>query len=452
MPRNASPTTLTLNQIGAFCSEWSESTLQEACQLVTDGTHDSPKEVSKGFPLVTGKCIKGGRLSIDAAYLISEADHKKVISRSRAIKGDLLFANIGNSAGEVCLINEEVDISIKNLALFRPSKQLDGVFLLAYLRSRRVQNYIRNTILGSAQPFMGLGTLRGFPVPLPPITEQRAIAHILGTLDDKIELNRKTNETLEEIAKALFKSWFVDFDPVRAKAEGRPTGLPAEISDLFPDSFEDSELGQIPSGWEIKAISNLCQSISSGGTPSRKNSEYWIGGTISWFKTGELRDSFLLESEERITQAGLNESSCKYFDKGDILFALYGATVGKMGIVTAPSTANQAAACLRPLEEVGTPFLEGMLYATRERLMNIATGAAQQNLYLGVVKEHAVVAPCKPLPKMFSQLVEPINQRRLCCLKESSSLSSFGNALLPKLISGEIRIPDAEKMLEEVDI
>ena len=250
MPRNASPTTLTLNQIGAFCSEWSESTLQEACQLVTDGTHDSPKEVSKGFPLVTGKCIKGGRLSIDAAYLISEADHKKVISRSRAIKGDLLFANIGNSAGEVCLINEEVDISIKNLALFRPSKQLDGVFLLAYLRSRRVQNYIRNTILGSAQPFMGLGTLRGFPVPLPPITEQRAIAHILGTLDDKIELNRKTNETLEAMAKALFKSWFMDFDSVRAKAEGRSTGLPAEISDLFPDSLEDSELGEIPSGWQ----------------------------------------------------------------------------------------------------------------------------------------------------------------------------------------------------------
>ena len=305
---------------------------------------------------------------------------------------------------------------------------------------------------GSAIPSTTRDAFYSLDVFLPPIEEQKAIAHILGTLDEKIELNRKTNETLEAMAKALFKSWFVDFDPVRAKAEGRPTGLPAEISDLFPDSFEDSELGEIPSGWEIKAISNLCQSISSGGTPSRKNSEYWIGGTISWFKTGELRDSFLLESEERITQAGLNESSCKYFDKGDILFALYGATVGKMGIVTAPSTANQAAACLRPLEEVGTPFLEGMLYATRERLMNIATGAAQQNLYLGVVKEHAVVAPCKPLPKMFSQLVDPINQRRLCCLKESSSLSSFRNALLPKLISGEIRIPDAEKMLEEVGV
>src|SRR6185437_14972630 len=96
-------------------------------------------------------------------------------------------------------------------------------------------------------------------IPLPPIHEQRAIAHILGTLDDKIELNRRMNETLEAIARALFKSWFVDFDPVRARAEGRDTGLPAHIADLFPDSFEDSELGEIPSGWEVGSLGDLSQ-------------------------------------------------------------------------------------------------------------------------------------------------------------------------------------------------
>ena len=130
MTSRSSTTKTPLEQIGKFCDEWEQSTLQNACSLVTDGTHDSPKESTSGFPLVTGKCIKGGELNIGAAYLISEEDHKKVLSRSHAKRGDLLFANIGNSIGEVCQIKQEVDISIKNLALFRPSEKLDGIFLL----------------------------------------------------------------------------------------------------------------------------------------------------------------------------------------------------------------------------------------------------------------------------------------------------------------------------------
>jgi type I restriction enzyme S subunit len=407
-----------------------------------------------GVRFVNIRCLEDGRLITSKMSQISKEEAYGKYSHFLLDADDYVVSSSG-TLGRVATVQTEDLPCCLNTSVIRMRPANDGLER-GYLKYFLFSDYYKSQIFafanGSAQLNYGPTHLKQMEIIAPPVADQKAIAHILGTLDDKIEQNRKTNETLEAIAKALFKSWFVDFDPVRAKAEGCPTGLPAEISDLFPDSFEDSELGEIPSGWEVKAISNLCRSISSGGTPSRKNSEYWIGGTIGWFKTGELRDSFLLESEERITQAGLNESSCKYFDKGDILFALYGATVGKMGIVTAPSTANQAAACLRPLEEIGTPFLEGMLYATRERLMNIATGAAQQNLYLGVVKEHAVVAPCKPLPKMFSQLVDPINQRRLCCLKESSSLSSFRDALLPKLISGEIRIPDAKKMLEEVGV
>ena len=435
-------------------SEWQEHRLGDITRWVSGGTpsKQNPEYWGGSIPWISASSMKA-KVCADSDERITE---EAVRSGARMcdpgtilllVRGSELHKRIpiGVAAKRVAF-NQDVK------AITTCSDDLSGDYLYYLLKGNG--DFLLNSV-----EFTGIGAgkletpfLQDLLFPIPTRKEQKVITDFMIALDDKIELNRKTNETLEAIAKALFKSWFVDFDPVRAKAEGRPTGLPAEISDLFPDSFEDSELGEIPSGWEVKAISNLCQSISSGGTPSRKNSKYWIGGTISWFKTGELRDSFLLESEERITQAGLNESSCKYFDIGDILFALYGATVGKMGIVTAPSTANQAAACLRPLEEIGTPFLEGMLYATRERLMNIATGAAQQNLYLGVVKEHAVVAPCKPLPKMFSQLVDPISQRRLCCLKESSSLSSFRDALLPKLITGEIRIPDAEKMLEEVGI
>jgi type I restriction enzyme S subunit len=438
-------------------SEWQETTLGDHCDLTTGFAFPSSAFLSDGngqVRLARGDNIKEGYF----AWGDKEKRWSSVtpdLERFLLKEGDVLVGMDGSKVGKNWAVVSNSDLPcllVQRVCCFRARSTLNQRLIRYLIGSNTFRQYIDSVKTGTSIPHISIGQIKDLPIPLPPLEDQKAIAHILGTLDDKIELNRKLNETLEAMAKALFKSWFVDFDPVRAKAEGRSTGLPAEISDLFPDSFEDSELGEIPSGWEVKAISNLCQSIGSGGTPSRKNSEYWIGGTISWFKTGELRDSFLLESEERITQAGLNESSCKYFDKGDILFALYGAIVGKMGIVTAPSTANQAAACLRPLEEIGTPFLEGMLYATRERLMNIATGAAQQNLYLGVVKEHAVVAPCKPLPKMFSQLVDPINQRRLCCLKESSLLASFRDALLPKLISGEIRIPDAEKMLEEVAV
>ena len=455
MPRNASPTTLTLNQIGAFCSEWTESTLQEACQLVTDGTHDSPKEASKGFPLVTGKCIKGGRLSVDAAYLISEADHKKVISRSRAIKGDLLFANIGNSAGEVCLINEKVDISIKNLALFRPSKKLDGIFLLAYLRSRRVQDYIRNTIIGSAQPFIGLGTLRGFPVPLPPITEQRAIAHILGTLDDKIELNRKTNETLEAMAKTLFKSWFVDFDPVRAKAEGRPTGLPAEISDLFPDSFEDSELGEIPKGWQVKTFEQVCKSIYSGGTPLTTEPNYW-DGDLPWFSSGETRAPFVNRTEKTITSLGVKESSTRLASKCSTVIASAGQghTRGQVSMLLLDSYVNQSVVVLEASKEISSEYFiffdASRRYDEFRRVSD--SSSSRGSLTTKILASLLTVDPPQEIHNLFRRMVETDIGKIGSNLDQTGVLTQARDALLPKLISGEIRIPDAEKMLEEVGV
>ena len=158
-------------------------------------------------------------------------------------------------------------------------------------------------------PKLTQGNMNQIPLLAPPLPEQRAIAHILGTLDDKIELNRRTNETLEAMARALFQSWFVDFDAVRAKAKGRDPGLPQPLADLFPARLGDSELGEIPAGWEVNEIDSLCQSITSGGTPARMNRAFWENGTIPWFKTGELLDGPLLDSEEHITETALENSS-----------------------------------------------------------------------------------------------------------------------------------------------
>ena len=330
---------------------------------------------------------------------------------------------------------------------------LDNAYLLYTCLSSIVQDELKSRIRGSTVPRVLKIDILGLQIPLPSIEEQKAIAHILGTLDDKIELNRKTNETLEAMAKSLFKSWFVDFDPVRAKAEGRHTGLPAEISDLFPDSFEDSELGEIPRGWSISCVNDLCEWVSSGGTPSRSRKDFWENGDIPWFKTGELNDAPLLDSAEKINELALGNSSCKLWDAGTILFAIYASpTVGRLGVLTESGTSNQAAAGLKAKSYIGTPFLRRTLLFSRDELQNIAVGAAQQNINVQVLKEHKVVAPDSSLAADYSNTVSPLDDQQICLAKSTRELCLLRDALLPKLISGEIRIPDAEKMLEEVGI
>ena len=232
--------------------EMIDTLASDFCNSVRDGTHDSPKPVEGyGKPLVTTKHMKGGQVNIEDAYRISESDFEKVNQRSQVHQWDVLISMIG-TLGELVLVKDEPTYAIKNIGLFKTKSKYDGLWLYYYLQTPKAKNYMRTSAQGSTQQYLSLKTLRGFPLSVPDSeTHKQAICEILGTLDDKIELNQKMNQTLEEIAKAIFKSWFVDFDPVRAKAEGRPTGLPPEISDLFPDELVDSEIGEIPKGWNV---------------------------------------------------------------------------------------------------------------------------------------------------------------------------------------------------------
>jgi type I restriction enzyme S subunit len=303
---------------------------------------------------------------------------------------------------------------------------------------------------GSAQPSLNRNFIYPIEVQVPPLDEQRAIAHILGTLDDKIELNRRMNETLEAMARALFKSWFVDFDPVRAKAEGRDPGLPQPLADLFPARLVDSELGEIPEGWEVGSVETLCESITSGGTPARMNPHFWEGGTIPWFKTGELLDGPLVESEEHITQAALDGSSCKLWPAGTILFALYASpTVGRLGVLTCPGTSNQAAAGLIAKSTIGVPFLRRLLLDARVKLQTIAVGAAQQNINQAVLKAHRAVIPPEKTASSYSRLVAAADDRQVTLSKEANALATLRDSLLPTLISGELRINRAQQLSPE---
>jgi type I restriction enzyme, S subunit len=264
---------------------------------------------------------------------------------------------------------------------------------------------------------------------LPPIHEQKAIANILGTLDDKIELNRKTNETLEAMAKALFKSWFVDFDPVRAKAEGRPTGLPAEISDLFPDSFEDSELGEIPKGWEVGGLEKFLV----------------------------LQRGFDLPAPHRIKGAY------------PVVAASGVSGTHNEPMASAPGVVTGRSGVLGKVFYIQTDFfpLNTTLWAKEFRLATpiygyfllsdidfaiFNAGSAVPTLnrnHLGTLR---FPLPPKAIVVSFTEVAAKLMKRKEGIVAETSNLATTRDALLPKLISGEIRIPDAEKILEEVGI
>ena len=305
---------------------------------------------------------------------------------------------------------------------------------------------------GSAQPSLNRNFINPVEVRIPPLAEHKAIAHILGTLDDKIELNRKTNETLEAMAKALFKSWFVDFDPVRAKTEGRPTGLPAEISDLFPDSFEDSELGDIPSGWECWSFTQLVEVIS-GGTPKTSIDEYW-NGSVNWFSVVDApssSDCWVIQTEKSITHQGLNNCSSKLLSTGTTIISARG-TVGKVCLAGQDMAMNQSCYGLRSKAENGEYFCFYLTKSLVEILEARAHGSVFSTITRDTLDGVSTSSPPLEVIQTFNGIAGALLGKIKNNLEDNRILGNQRDALLPKLISGEIRIPDAEKMLEEVEI
>ena len=257
-----------------MAGDWVEKTIGEAPIYIADGNYSSkyPKSsdfVRAGVPFVTASDLICGHVRSDNFRYITKRQHEE-LKKGHLCKGDVIVVTRGNGIGNVAFVDPEfhdANINAQLVLLRADEKELHNRFLYFLLSSKEFNEVLIRYGTGSAQPQIPINSLVKIPLRYPDYEEQRTIARILGTLDDKIELNRRMNETLEAMARALFKSWFVDFDPVRAKqalrktegAEGRPSassgqafpGLPKSIADLFPDSFEDSELGEIPRGMAV---------------------------------------------------------------------------------------------------------------------------------------------------------------------------------------------------------
>lgn len=294
-----------------------------------------------------------------------------------------------------------------------------------------------------------------FKIPLPPLPEQKAIAHILGTLDDKIELNRRMNETLEAMARALFKSWFVDFDPVRAKAEGRvPSGMDAETARLFPREFVESELGAIPRGWRASALGvevERCGGvIQTGPFGSQLHASDYVpegipvvmpkdigGRRVSTASIARIRE----QDAERLSRHRLEPGDVVYSRRGDVeRHALVG--VRETGWLCGTG-------CL--LVRLGTNWPSPMFASfaldrpeMRAWISQHAIGATMPNLNTGILAAVPLVMPSDDLLRAFAQLVDPLQNLVVARDAESGTLTRARDALLPRLLSGELSVTDAE--------
>jgi type I restriction enzyme S subunit len=260
---------------------------------------------------------------------------------------------------------------------------------------------------GSAQPSLNRNFIHPIKIAIPPLPEQRAIAGILGALDDKIELNRRMNRTLESMSRAVFRQWFV----------------------------ESEEVGD----WEVSKIKDVCEKVENGGTPRRDQPEYWEPATIPWLTSGEVRQEIIISTENKISEEGYKNSSAKMWRKGTTVVALYGATAGEVSFVAHELCANQACCGLVP-NDGWQYFIYLTLSAVENSLASQARGSAQQNLSQQIVADFSIRKPSQKRLDDFNKIVSPMFDKWIANLKESRTLASLRDSLLPKLMRGEVRV------------
>lgn len=428
-----------------IANELSVLPLEDCLDALIDYRGKTPRKTNFGIPLITAKVVKSGRIETPDEF-IAEEDYGTWMTRGYPEIGDVVLTTEA-PLGEVAQIKFlPVALAQRIVTLRGKRNLLDSGYLLYLMQSQEMQAKLIGRSSGTTVMGIKQSELRKIEVSLPPIAEQRAIAHILGTLDDKIELNRQQNETLEAMARALFKAWFVDFEPVRAKLEGRwqrgqsLPGLPAHLYDLFPDRLVESELGEIPEEWRVGSSSDAVE-IIGGGTPKTSVSEYW-NGEIPWFSvvdTPAASDVFVVQTEKSITQAGLNGSSARLITKGTTIISARG-TVGNLAIAGCDMTFNQSCYALRGKNGSGIYFVFLSAQRMVEQLKAMAHGSVFSTITRQTFEAVRAVLPPENVLQQFEKnaagLLDPI----LVNVNESRSLAQLRDTLLPKLISGELRV------------
>ncbi len=427
--------------------EWLEVSLGEVTDFLTGFPFKSLEytEESTDIALVRGDNVVQGKFRWDGVkrfpkyrypefleYALHDGDVVLAMDRPW-IEAGLKFAQVKSFDLPALLV--------QRVTRLRGTSKLDTQFLRYVIGSHQFTGYVLGVQTGTAVPHISGEQIKNYNFLLPPLEIQQKIASILGALDDKIELNRRTNTTLETIAQTLFKSWFVDFDPVKAKAAGfEPEGLDATTAALFPSGFESSSLGEIPEGWTVESLSMQLE-ILSGGTPKTTEPTYW-DGEILWVAVPDTASGiFITRTAKTITALGLEKSATQLLPAETIVITARG-TVGKCAIISKPMTMNQSCYGLRGKKGVGQIFLYFQTLNQVRRLQGGANGSVFDTITRSSFDVLEVIRPSSELLKAFEEFAKPIFQSILQNQLEIESLTITRDSLLPKLLSGELDVSD----------
>ena len=407
--------------------EWETVSLEsliEPGRGISYGIVQPGAAVSDGVPIVRVSDVRDGRIATSAPLRVAP-EVEAAYSRTRLAGGELLLTLVG-TVGETAVVPDSLVgwNTARAVAVIPVRKEIGAYWVQMALRAPGVREIIDSRLNTTVQATLNLGDVAQLPIVLPSLREREAIAHILGTLDDKIELNRQMNETLEAMARALFKSWFVDFDPVRAKAEGRDPGLPKPLADLFSDSFEDSELGGIPAGWRLGPLENALvlqrgfdlpatqrtagsYPVLAASGPSGTHNEFMVRGPgVTTGRSGALGKVFYVADDFWPLNTSL---WVKEFRHSRPAYAFY--------------------------------LLRGLDFA------RFNAGSAVPTLNRNHIHTMLTLLPPMKLIVAFERIATASLARQSDGDQQSTTLATLRDALLPRLISGELRIKKTGRSL-----
>ena len=464
---------------------WQIKSLDEVCTKITDGAHQSPKSVDHGKPMASVKDLTRFGVDLSAARRISLEDFERLVKQGcQPLVGDVLIAKDGNSALEtVCNIKQPLNaVLLSSVAILRPNLNiLDSDFLKYYLSSKEVIEYFKsNFISGAAIPRVVLRDFRKAQIRLPELKIQRKISKILSDLDEKIHLNNQINQTLESIAQAIFKSWFIDFEPVRAKIAAKQEGNDPELAAmcaisgkseaeleqmakedfaelqataaLFPDELVESELGDVPKGWEVEKLSQNIDVLNGYAFKSKA----YIKEGIFVLRTKNFNNGLVegLTDDVYLPKIFLEEYPNYICEPYDYHMVMVGASIGDTGLIfpsMLPALRNQNMWCFRAKNssDFGKSYTKLLLDSLIYETLGFASGSAREFFRKGDFQDKRVCVPSKKLLRRFEKIGFSCMQKQSIIFAENYYLKKIRDTLLPKLLSGEIDVSSIQETIDD---
>lgn len=411
--------------MGGVSMEWKEVTLGDLCEISSSKRIFAKEYQSDGVPFYRGKEIiaKQRGNAISNELFISRNRYEEIKARYGVPQQrELLLTSVGTLGVPYVIKEEEFYFKDGNLTWFRHFNGLDVEYLYYWFLSPYGKNEINTKAIGSTQKALTIDSLSKFDIKIPAnLDDQRRIASILSSLDRKIELNNKINADLEEMAQAIFKNWFVDFEPFK---NGK---------------FVESELGMIPEGWKVGRLTDVIK-LMPGGTPKTSEPLYWDNGTIPFFSPKDVNGVYCFATEKHITEAGLNKCSSNLYPK-DTIFITCRGTVGKVCLVACDMAMNQSNYAIKAIDGYSQYYVFFLVKSVVERLIKKSNGAVFSAITSKDFDEEILI-PSQKAVEDFTNVIDGFFRRIFTIGTESSRLSTLRDTLLPRLMSGELEVPE----------